>query len=127
MNKELLEKAKKTKSVDDLVVLSRANGISLTREEADSYFESLHKSGEITDDELDSVSGGCNTTVDGMTYTVVSSGCKCFTGEFSKIGERDTWLREKWYMYAADGELCCGNCVNLMFKNGLGYCSKSGR
>ncbi len=127
MDRELLEKAKKTKSADDLILLAEANGISLNKEEADSYFLALHKNGEITDDELDSVSGGCSTTIDGRSYTVVTSFSNCFTGEFSKIGERDTWLREKWYMYAPDGKWCCGNCSNLMFKNGLGYCSKSGR
>lgn len=55
---ELIEKAKQTKSAEELSALAAENGIKLTGEEANTYFEHLNKTGELSDDELDSVSGG---------------------------------------------------------------------
>ena len=60
MNKELLEKAKEAKTPDELMSLAKENGIELTAESAASYFERLNsKTGELSDSELDNVSGGC--------------------------------------------------------------------
>ena len=58
-NKEMLEKAKTAKSVEELITLAKENGIELTEEKATAYFEKLNaKSEELADDELDNVSGG---------------------------------------------------------------------
>ena len=60
MNKELLEKAKEAKTPDELMSLAKENGIELTAESAAAYFERLNsKTGELSDSELDNVSGGC--------------------------------------------------------------------
>ena len=60
MNKELLAKAKEAKTSDELMSLAKENGIELTAESAASYFERLNsKTGELSDSELDNVSGGC--------------------------------------------------------------------
>ena len=60
MNKELLAKAKEAKTPDELMSLAKENGIELTAESAASYFERLNpKTGELSDGELDNVSGGC--------------------------------------------------------------------
>lgn len=55
---ELLEKAKTAKSAEDLVVMAKAENIELTAEQAAKYFAELHKTGELSDEELDNVSGG---------------------------------------------------------------------
>lgn len=56
---ELIEKAKTAKSVEELMALTRANGVAITEEEAKEYFARLSPYyGEIDDDELDNVSGG---------------------------------------------------------------------
>ncbi len=57
---ELLEKAKLAKSAEELIALAKENGEQLTAEEANTYFAQLHKSGELADDELDQVAGGCD-------------------------------------------------------------------
>ena len=57
---ELLEKAKLAKSAEELIALAKENGAELTAEEANTYFAQLHKTGELSDDELDSVAGGCD-------------------------------------------------------------------
>lgn len=58
-NNELLEKAKQTKSAEELLALAKENKIEMTDEQAAAYYEQLHPtSGEIADDELENVAGG---------------------------------------------------------------------
>ena len=59
MNKELLAKAKETKTPEELLALAKENGAELTEESAKAYFDRLHpQTGELSDDELDNVAGG---------------------------------------------------------------------
>ena len=139
MNEEMIAKAKEAKSVGELIALAKENGIELNEEDAKAYFEQLNvKKGELSDDELDVVSGGgCETKVDGKKYTVVTNGCKCFTGQYlSNFGEgksrtmtvrtdhpdlRKIWVGKTGFVV----ENICGSCAHLGFKDGLGYCEKS--
>ncbi len=61
---EQLTKAKQAKSADELLALAKENGMELTEEEAAKYFAELNKEGEIADEELDNVSGGCGKEVE---------------------------------------------------------------
>lgn len=56
LTQELIEKAKKTGSVEELVELARENGAELTEEEAKQTFEETHHM--LSDEELDNVDGG---------------------------------------------------------------------
>ena len=59
MDKNLILKAKEAKSVEELITLSKENGIELNEEDAIMYFEQLNaKKGELSDDELEDVAGG---------------------------------------------------------------------
>ena len=59
INQELLAKAKEAKTVEELMALAKENNIELTEEKVNEYFSKLHsETGEISDDELDNVSGG---------------------------------------------------------------------
>ena len=59
INQELLAKAKEAKTVEEFMALAKENNIELTEEKAKEYFSKLHsETGEISDDELDNVSGG---------------------------------------------------------------------
>lgn len=55
----LIEKAKQAKSAVELLAIAKKNGFELTEDEAKNYFERLNNSGELSDDELNNVSGGC--------------------------------------------------------------------
>ena len=58
-SKELIEKAKQAKSVAELLEIAKENKVELTEEQAKTYFAQLTpKTGELSDDELDHVSGG---------------------------------------------------------------------
>lgn len=60
--KEMIEKAKTVKSTEELLELAKANGVEMSEEEAKTHFAQLNpKCGEIDDDDLDNVSGGCGT------------------------------------------------------------------
>ena len=60
ISKELLEKAKTAKTAEELLELAKAENIELTAEQAKEYFATIHASGELSDEELDNVSGGCS-------------------------------------------------------------------
>ena len=60
LTKELVAKAKEAKTPEELMALAKENGVELTEESAASYFDRLHpQTGELSDIELDNVSGGC--------------------------------------------------------------------
>ena len=58
-NPEMIEKAKAAKTAEELLALAKENNVEMTADEAATYFAQLNpKSGEISDDDLDSVAGG---------------------------------------------------------------------
>ena len=61
---ELIEQAKKAESVAALLALAKENGIDLTAERAEKLFSEWHTTKELSDDELDSVAGGCGNDDD---------------------------------------------------------------
>ena len=61
-DKEMIDKAKAAKSVEEILEFAKANSVEMTEKEAKSYFAQLNpKCGELDDDDLDNVSGGCGT------------------------------------------------------------------
>ena len=57
ITKEMLDKAEQCKTADDLVALAKANGITLTKEEADAYLAEMDNM-ELDEEALDNVAGG---------------------------------------------------------------------
>lgn len=56
---EVIEKAKAAKSAEELLELAKASNVEMTADEATTYFAQLNpKSSELSDNELDNVSGG---------------------------------------------------------------------
>lgn len=78
MDSALLEKAKKTRSKEELIALCRDNGYDISENDARRYYDALHKSGEIDDDDLNSVSGGACYTNDGYLKTTIGHSCKYY-------------------------------------------------
>ena len=58
VSKELMEKAKNAANADALQVLAKENGWDMNKDEAKAYFEELHKTGALSDEELENVTGG---------------------------------------------------------------------
>ena len=59
LTNEQLKKVKEANSFEELVALAKAEGIEMTEEEIKNQLNLTSKEGEISDDELDNVSGGC--------------------------------------------------------------------
>ena len=56
---EILEKAKTAKSAEELLAMAKAENINFTAEEAAKALAELNKTGELSDEELNNVAGGC--------------------------------------------------------------------
>ena len=61
VTEEMLEKALKCETADEVMALAKANGITLTKEEADAYLAELENV-ELDKETLDKVAGGDGTT-----------------------------------------------------------------
>lgn len=57
--KEILKQAMRTNSPEELLALAKEHGAELTGEQAKEYFDRLHRAGELSDEELGNVAGGC--------------------------------------------------------------------
>ena len=81
---DIIVKAKQAKSVEELLALAKENQIELNEEEAKIYFEQMHKSGELSEEELENVSGGqCKN---GGKYVVIAT-TSCEQWKCPKCGE----------------------------------------
>ena len=130
-SKELLAKAKAAPSGEALFALARENGIPMTQEDADRYFAELHKTGELSDQELENVTGGgCGGPKrNGDGYLIVKGRDRCNLWEcklhrssaYRYVAHVDTWYptcvfcdRIVWcsdcyYCKKIEGKLCCTN------------------
>ena len=129
-NPELLEKAKQTKSVEELLALAKENGVEMSEAQAKAYYAQLHPvSGELSDDELDNVAGGGCAAGDGRL--VVTLGYKCSGFTCKNCGNNDF----KWILMGMSAEttlaLCkncgevadCGHCKYCTYEKGLWLCN----
>ena len=91
LSEELIAKAKGTKTPKELAALAKESSIDLTEEEAKAYFEQLHpKTGELSDDELDNVSGGACYGRDDCLMTTIAYGCRYYEPATTKNGVNGT-------------------------------------
>ena len=56
--KELLEKLKAAKSVEELIEMAKANGVEIAPDKAEELFAKLNADGEISDDDVENIAGG---------------------------------------------------------------------
>ena len=137
MNNELLAKAKGAKTPEELLAIAKENGTELNEESAKSYFDLLQpKNGELSDDEemelvfgnylelsddeLDNVSGGCNNS-DGRE--IVSAFYICDKYVCSKCGGGCVVSTLKNAYCKECGRLAnCTNCKNCSYEKGLWLC-----
>ena len=91
LNKELLAKAKEAKTPEELLTLAKENGTELTAESARMYFDLLHpQTGELSDEELDNVSGGACYGRDDCLMTTIAYGCRYYEPATTKNGVNGT-------------------------------------
>jgi len=71
MNKKVLEKVSKCKTVDEVLELAKTNGKNITKEQAKKAFDMTHSSGELYDEEVSNVSGGVGPACQRNAYEYV--------------------------------------------------------
>ena len=57
LTQEMIEKAREVKTAEELLLIAKENGIEMTSDEAQTYFEQVNAN-KLDDDLLDGVSGG---------------------------------------------------------------------
>ena len=94
---EMIEKAKTAKSAEELFEIAKANGVEMTADEAAPYFAQLNpKSGELDDDDLDSVAGGACSTIDDAKSKVANLACpQC--GAVGKFTHNNSYVDGHWW------------------------------
>lgn len=119
MDNGLFEKFGKAGSVEELMTLAENEGVKLERAEGEKYFNALRKSGELGDDELDSVSGGACYTDDGYLKTTCGYGCSNYEESPNPTGVKGTCFRCKYWhpecvstFYLMGAPATCTNPLN---------------
>ena len=126
LNKELIAKAKQAKTPEELLCLAKENDEEMTEESAKAYFDLLHpKTGEMSDDELDNVSGGgCRGSDDRMITTLLYD---CEHWKCKKDGSSAP-TGSPGYLRLPKCPKCkcivrCSNCPYCSYEKGLWLCN----
>ena len=125
-NQELLEKAKQTKSAEELLALAKENGVEMNEEQANAYFAQLHKaSGEISDDELNNVSGGGCHSGDGRLVVTIGYECSHWVCTCGNPYTRTEVLGHSVSSVCTScGKTsCCNSCRYMSYERGLWLCN----
>jgi len=136
MNKEVLEKVSKCKTVDEVLELAKSNGKTITKEQAKKAFDMTHSNGELSDEEVSNVSGGragCARNAYEVVYFDSKKDVKflfkigdkvefygipytneTFTAEIKKRNAVYDLLTDKWYdsyyvYYTSNGKTHCAD------------------
>ena len=105
MDNYLLKQVKDSNSPDDLILLAKNGGLELSRAEAEHYFNTINKKGEVSDDELDSVSGGGCYTSDGFLSTTCGHSCSNYEDDVEISGVYGTCYKCKYWKIACASTL----------------------
>lgn len=123
---ELIEKARTAKSAEELLALAKENEIELSEDEAKEHFEQLNESGELSDEELENVSGGGFYYKDGRLIVTVDNYCnrgwkckRCHGNSYYRQAKPDA---HTCYDGKGFGHLNCNNCQFMVYEHGLWLC-----
>ena len=107
LTREMMEEAKTAKSMQELLEMAKAENIELSAEEAEKAFAELHKTGELSDDELDNVSAGCYESGDTPKFSVgqhvgVCAGRGHAPARILSVSDKkhDGWCRNEQWIYS---------------------------
>ena len=129
MNEEMILKAKEARSAQELHALAKQNGIEMTEESAEAYYQQLRKIGEISDDELDNVAGGWCYHDGNRVVTAITPACtdwvcdKCGAkSELKDEGKRycsNMFAHEEKFIF----QCYCSNCKYYKYEDALSLCT----
>lgn len=126
---KMIEKAKTAKSAEELQILAKENGYELTEEQAKAYYEHFNvKEGELSDDELDNVSGGSCYASDGRMITTLLNDCDGKHFVCKVCGSSELVLQQNFDAYYYTCVNCnllpiCDYCALCSYEGGIWYCN----
>ena len=100
-----IEKAKQCKTLEELKVLAKNEGLNLTEEETKMYFEAT-RGGELSDEDLDKVAGGAKgwEKAGGYEMDII---CPFCGNKFHY--DETTYKKGDEYKYESENDTCsCG-------------------
>ncbi len=123
-NQEMLAKARKAKTQEELLAIAQENGVDMDAESAQAYFEQLHQpTGEISDDELDNVAGGACYRDDGRMVTTVGNSCRSWRcKQHNKKMDSD----HRPVCIECGKMASCNSCKFCTYEKGLWLCNYEG-
>ena len=113
MNEEMIQAIKEANSAEELRAAAKENDIELTEEQAKEYFDRFHTSGELSDEELGAVAGGCRA----YGHLTVTDGYCC---EKWKKDQRIKLHTDFYEEYQSAKR--CGSCEYEFYNKGLLQC-----
>ena len=112
LTNEMIEKAKVAKSVEELLEIAKANGVEMTADEAATYFAQLNpQSGELDDDALDGVAGGCGGSDDASNYPKDNASVRVINGQRCSNCGSTTGRYCSGYYETAGAFIICDGCT----------------
>ena len=118
---ELIEKARQANSPEELLSLAKENNIELSEDKAKEYFERLNNSGELSDEELDNVSGGGCYKGKRLIVTALH-GCKYWKCKKCGAGRKAAYYRECFNGH--EQSIDCNTCAQCSYEKGLWLCNE---
>lgn len=106
LSSEILNEAKACKSKEEIIELAKDHGVELSDFEATEAYNHLHKSGELSEEELNNVTGGgfCKLDEDEIPEAKFKVGDRVkisFKSQCGVIKEanflNDNWWCHRWY------------------------------
>ena len=77
LTSEMKSVAMQAKSVEELLKLAEAYGYEVSKEEAEKIYAELNQAGELSDEELENVTGGGCYSNDDHGMLIVTAGNRC--------------------------------------------------
>lgn len=118
MREELLKRAKRAESAEEIKKIAEEDGIKLSEESALKLFSRIHSTGELSDDELGLVSGGaCYSDDGGYLMTTAGYSCSLYQDNPHRtLGVRGTCFRCVFWDMDSQIERSLFTCIGVPLK-----------
>lgn len=106
---ELAGKAKEAESVEDLIKMAQEEHIELTEEDAGRIYNEFHTVGELTDDEINAVTGGgCSTSKEPSFSGTWATGYELSSS--CPVCRSNCWAEAAGFIGDGPRNYCCSVC-----------------
>lgn len=145
VNEEIMLKVRAAKSPEELLKIAKENGLeNFSEENAKAYFEAIHKTGELSDEELSNAGGGGGCIVyrsNGQKMVSIANSCSHWRCEACNPDKprRINWTPRKTYVPESNLSKCnkavndpegkyyhdglCNSCYYCSYERAAWWCN----